>query len=143
MQERLRRKLRAGGAGAEHAIAGLRRTRARLATGRQAAGPPCGKAPSPAVVAKPTSQKSAMLRSYLHQVEKAQLSQDLLRQDGGGDDTPFTSEMLVRNFEQIALYNEYDGNFSGHGGASPCAAGKGLCTCRSSLVIASPVATPL
>ena len=72
-------------------------------------------APPPApVVAQPTSQKSAMLRSYLHQVEKAQLSQELLRQD-----TPFTSEMLARNFEQIALYNEYDGDFSGHGGASP------------------------
>ncbi|UOA31171.1 hypothetical protein DSM110093_00933 [Sulfitobacter sp. DSM 110093] len=80
---------------------------------------PAEPAPRPPEVAKPTSQKSAMLRSYLHQVEKAQLGQDLLRQDGGGPDTPFTSDMLARNFEQIALYNEYDGNFAGQGGASP------------------------
>ncbi|MEX3316989.1 DUF2927 domain-containing protein [Sulfitobacter sp. PS-8MA] len=73
----------------------------------------------PPKVARPTSQKSAMLRNYLHQVQKAQLEQGLLRRDGGGDDTPFTSDMLARNFEQIALYNEYDGNFAGRGGQSP------------------------
>ncbi|SDF55519.1 Protein of unknown function [Sulfitobacter delicatus] len=76
-------------------------------------------APRPPQVARPTSQKSAMLRSYLHQVEKAQLEQGLLRRDGGGEDTPFTADMLARNFEQIALYNEYDGNFAGRGGQSP------------------------
>lgn len=75
-------------------------------------------APAPEV-ARPTSQKSAMLRRYLHTVQKAQLEQGLLRQDGGGADTPFTSDMLARNFEQIALYNEYDGNFAGRGGQSP------------------------
>ena len=120
MQERLRRKLRAGGALALSML--LLACAEPAPVLQQVAKPqarPVAKPPSPAVVAKPTSQKSAMLRSYLHQVEKAQLSQDLLRQDGGGEDTPFTSDMLVRNFEQIALYNEYDGNFSGHGGASP------------------------
>lgn len=71
------------------------------------------------VVAKPTSQKSATLRQYLNQVQQAQLSQGLLRQDGGGADTPFTADMLARNFEKIAFYNEYDGNFSGKGGKSP------------------------
>ena len=75
-------------------------------------------APAPQV-ARPTSQKSAMLRSYLRDVEAAQLEQGLLRVDGGGPDTPFTSDMLARNFEHIALYNEYDGNFVGRGGASP------------------------
>ncbi len=35
------------------------------------------------VVAQPTSRKSASLRQYLNQVERAQLSQGLLRQDGG------------------------------------------------------------
>ena len=75
-------------------------------------------APAP-VVAKPTSEKSALLRQYLNQVQQAQLSQGLLRQDGGGVDTPFTPDILARNFEQIAFYNEYDGNFSGRGGASP------------------------
>ncbi|MGJ8618561.1 MAG: DUF2927 domain-containing protein [Sulfitobacter sp.] len=74
--------------------------------------------PAP-VVAKPTSEKSAALRSYLNQVQQAQLTQGLLRRDGGGADTPFTADMLVRNFEQIAFFNEYDGNFTGRGGASP------------------------
>ncbi|MCX7559069.1 DUF2927 domain-containing protein [Sulfitobacter sp. F26204] len=73
----------------------------------------------PPVVAQPTSQRSARLRQYLNQVERAQTSQGLLRQDGGGVDTPFTADTLVRNFEQIAFFNEYNGNFSGRGGASP------------------------
>lgn len=76
-------------------------------------------APAPPRVARPTSEASASLRSYLNQVQGAQLSQGLLRRDGGGIDTPFTNTMLARNFEQIAFYNEYDGNFSGRGGPSP------------------------
>jgi hypothetical protein len=79
---------------------------------------PANAAPPP-VVAKPTSEKSALLRQYLNQVQQAQLSQGLLRQDGGGADTPFTPDILARNFEQIVFFNEYDGNFSGRGGASP------------------------
>lgn len=79
--------------------------------------PPAPEAPPQ--VAKPTSEKSAQLRQYLNQVERAQLSQGLLRRDGGGVDTPFTANLLSRNFEQIAFFNEYDGNFSGRGGASP------------------------
>jgi len=71
------------------------------------------------VVAKPTSEASAQLRSYLNQVQGAQLSQGLLRRDGGGTDTPFTDTMLARNFENVAFYNEYNGDFSGPGGASP------------------------
>lgn len=71
------------------------------------------------VVARPTSEASAALRSYLNQVQNAQLSQGLLRRDGGGADTPFTSTMLARNFEQVAFFNEYDSNFRGRGGASP------------------------
>lgn len=74
---------------------------------------------APPKVAQPTSKASAELRSYLNQVQTAQLGQGLLRRDGGGADTPFTSTMLARNFEQIAFYNEYDGNFSGRGGPSP------------------------
>lgn len=75
-------------------------------------------APKPAV-ARPTSQKSAELRSYLAQVQRAQTSQGLLRRDGGGVDTPYTANVLARNFEQIAFFNEYNGTFSGRGGASP------------------------
>lgn len=75
--------------------------------------------PAPPVVARPTSEQSAQLRSYLNEVQKAQLTQGLLRQDGGGADTPFTADILARNFEQIAFYNEYNGDFTGRGGASP------------------------
>ncbi|MGJ8625804.1 MAG: DUF2927 domain-containing protein [Sulfitobacter sp.] len=74
--------------------------------------------PAP-VVARPTSEKSAAMRSYLNQVQTAQLSQGLLRRDGGGADTPFTADVLARNFEQIAFFNEYSGGFVGRGGASP------------------------
>ena len=79
---------------------------------------PVAPAPAPAV-ARPTSEKSAQLRQYLNQVQVAQLGQGLLRQDGGGEDTPFDPDILARNFEQIAFFNEYDGNFAGRGGASP------------------------
>ncbi|WP_227270601.1 DUF2927 domain-containing protein [Roseobacter weihaiensis] len=70
-------------------------------------------------VARPTSQASAALRSYLVQVQSAQLNQGLLRDDGGGPDTPFTADMLARNFEQIVFYNEYASALQGRGGKSP------------------------
>ncbi len=54
-----------------------------------------------------TSERSAALRRYLSQVQSSQLTSGLLRQDGGGPDTPFTSDMLARNFEQIVFFNEY------------------------------------
>lgn len=54
-----------------------------------------------------TSQESAALRSYLAQVQSSQLTQGLLRQDGGGPDTPYSADMLARNFEQIVFFNEY------------------------------------
>jgi hypothetical protein len=72
------------------------------------------KPPAP-VVAKPTSEKSAMLRSYFNDIQKNQLSQGLMRSDGGGGDTPFTADMLARNFEQIAFYNEYNATLTGKG----------------------------
>ncbi|MGJ8546904.1 MAG: DUF2927 domain-containing protein [Sulfitobacter sp.] len=80
---------------------------------------PAAAAPAPIKVAKPTSEASAQLRSYLAQVQTAQLSQGLLRRDGGAADAPYSAEMLARDFEQIAFYNEYDGAFSGAGGPSP------------------------
>jgi hypothetical protein len=68
---------------------------------------------------RPTSEESAALRSYLGQVQTAQLSQGLLREDGGGPDTPFTADMLARNFEDIVFYNEYASALQGRGGQSP------------------------
>ena len=80
---------------------------------------PATVAAPPPVVARPTSQASAELRSYFNQVQTAQLTQGLLRRDGGGVDTPFTADMLAANFERIAFFNEYNGNFTSRGGASP------------------------
>ncbi|ABG31592.1 DUF2927 domain-containing protein [Roseobacter denitrificans] len=68
---------------------------------------------------QPTSEKSAALRSYFVQVQAAQLRQGLLREDGGGPDTPFTPDMLARNFEDIVFYNEYASALQGRGGESP------------------------
>lgn len=68
---------------------------------------------------RPTSEESAALRSYLLQVQTAQLSQGLLREDGGGPDTPFTAAMLARNFERIVFFNEYESALQGRGGESP------------------------
>ncbi|MEM8579044.1 MAG: DUF2927 domain-containing protein [Pseudomonadota bacterium] len=65
--------------------------------------------PSVPVQTEPTSAKSAELRAYFASVQRAQLSQGLLRQDGGGPDTPFTPDMLARNFRRIAFFNEYGG----------------------------------
>ncbi|XDA99362.1 DUF2927 domain-containing protein [Sulfitobacter sp. LCG007] len=81
--------------------------------------PPPMERPVPIVAAAPTSQKSAELRRYFAQVQSAQLTQGLLRQDGGGPDTPFSAEMLARNFERLVFFNEYDRAFQGHGGPSP------------------------
>ena len=68
--------------------------------------------PDPVAVPPPppvraTSERSAALRSYLGAVQSSQLTQGLLRQDGGGPDTPFTATMLARNFEQIAFFDEF------------------------------------
>lgn len=74
--------------------------------------------PAPIAAVQPTSPESAALRAYFTQVQSAQLTQGLLRRDGGGPDTPFTAEMLTRNYLQIAFYNEYAGE-----GLAPGAAG--------------------
>lgn len=81
----------------------------------------CVSAPAPiarpALVARPAqlpppptqhTEASAEARAYYGQVQQALLSQDLLRTDGGGVDTPFTARMLADNFLRIALFNEYD-----------------------------------
>ena len=55
----------------------------------------------------PPSAESVALRAYYTRVERDLVSQGLLRQDGGGADTPFTARMLAENFIRIALYDEY------------------------------------
>ncbi|MEP1198868.1 DUF2927 domain-containing protein [Tateyamaria sp.] len=71
-----------------------------------------------AIPPRATSERSAALRQYLTQVQSSQLTSGLLRQDGGGPDTPFTADMLARNFERIVFFNEYGRNGAPRGGAS-------------------------
>ena len=52
--------------------------------------------------------QEAKLRKYYTRLEKRKTSLGLLRQDGGGADTPFDVDDIVEAFEQLAFYNEYD-----------------------------------
>ncbi|WP_417719400.1 DUF2927 domain-containing protein [Salipiger sp.] len=54
------------------------------------------------------SRASEDLKLYYARVQADLLAQGLLRTDGGGPDTPFTDTMLMRNFERIALAEEYE-----------------------------------
>lgn len=53
------------------------------------------------------SEASRALNTYYTRLQNDLLVQGLLRTDGGGPDTPYTADMLARNFEQIAFYDEY------------------------------------
>ena len=48
------------------------------------------------------------LRKYYTQLEERKISLGLLRQDGGGADTPFDVDDIAEAFGQLAFYNEYD-----------------------------------
>ena len=52
--------------------------------------------------------QEAKLRKYYSRLEERKTSLGLLRQDGGGVDTPFDVNDIVEAFEQLAFYNEYD-----------------------------------
>ncbi len=65
---------------------------------------PAPSTPAPAKV----SQASRALAGYYARVQADLLAQGLLRTDGGGPDTPFDAEMVVRNFERIAFFDEYE-----------------------------------
>jgi len=54
------------------------------------------------------SGESIALRQYYQRVLNDQLTRGLLRTDGGGSDTPYSADTLVRNFERIAFFNEYE-----------------------------------
>ena len=69
--------------------------------------------PVTAPVPAPPSEASAALRSYYSSVQADLLTRGLLRTDGGGPDTPFTPDMLARNFERIAFYDEYGNSGAG------------------------------
>ncbi|MGH1413955.1 MAG: DUF2927 domain-containing protein [Pelagimonas sp.] len=74
---------------------------------------PAGLVPPPTPIAVPAPPKtrsaaSKGLSDYYARVQNDLLVRGLLRTDGGGPDTVFTDTMLVRNFEQIALAEEYE-----------------------------------
>jgi hypothetical protein len=71
---------------------------------------PDGLKPVPPAEAPPRRRSLASkdLETYYARVQADLLTQGLLRTDGGGPDTPFTDTMLVRNFERIALAEEYE-----------------------------------
>lgn len=55
----------------------------------------------------PLSENSLAARAYYRRIETAALARGQLRTDGGGGDTPFDSADLVRNFERIAFFDEF------------------------------------
>jgi hypothetical protein len=62
----------------------------------------------PDTVTGPTrSAESLRLEKYYASMQSRLLAQGLLRTDGGGPDTPFSATTLVRDFEKIALFDEY------------------------------------
>lgn len=69
---------------------------------------PLAPAPAPVVlVDPPRSTASQELSLYYRRLQNDLLAQDLMRGDGGGVDTPFTAEMLARDFMRIALFDEF------------------------------------
>jgi hypothetical protein len=53
------------------------------------------------------SQSSRDLAAYYTRYEQQQRTKGLLRTDGGGIDTPYSTRDLTENFERIALFDEY------------------------------------
>jgi hypothetical protein len=61
--------------------------------------------PSPAPAGP--SAASRETEAYFAAQERGLRARGLLRTDGGGADTPFTADMVTRNFTRVALFNEY------------------------------------
>ena len=78
------------------------------ANDRPATAPPPQDAalPAPDAEAGPSSRSRALERHYAN-VQRSLLARGLLRTDGGGVDTPYDADDLLRNFERIAFYDEY------------------------------------
>lgn len=64
-------------------------------------------APPPQTRATERSAKSFEIERFFERVESGLLVRGLLRDDGGGPDAPFTSEMLARNFMSLAFSQEF------------------------------------
>ncbi len=74
--------------------------------------PPAGSdRPEPTTQIRPEpSANSQSLSRYYRRLEADLVAQDLMRTGGGGIDTPYTNTQLLRNFERIAFYDEYQRN---------------------------------
>lgn len=70
-----------------------------------ASGP--AEAPAAAVTDPPKDPESVALERHYARVEASLVARGLLRRDGGGPDTPFDADDLARNFQRIALFEEY------------------------------------
>lgn len=68
---------------------------------------PPSRSEEPAAEQTIRSDYSLALEQYYQRRQNDLRAQGLMREDGGGPDTPFTDEMLARNFVRIALYDEY------------------------------------
>lgn len=62
--------------------------------------------PAPETMPEPSAESDAVRRLFATQEETLR-ARGLMRTDGGGPDTPITSNMLVENFVRIALFEEY------------------------------------
>lgn len=74
--------------------------------------PRAGSAPptrpvQPHVTEPEPSAASAELAAYYRRLESDQVARGLMRTDGGGPDTPFTADDLVRDFETLVFSDEY------------------------------------
>ncbi|WP_345741720.1 DUF2927 domain-containing protein [Epibacterium ulvae] len=65
----------------------------------------------------PPSVASAELAQFYRGLEQDLLTRGLLRRDGGGPDTPYSDEDLLRNFETIAFFDEHFRQGLGSSGA--------------------------
>lgn len=90
--------IKAAAAGAVLALAGCIETTPRTAPQARPAGLDTG---------QPSAQSQALSRYYAR-MQADLLAQGLLRTDGGGPDTPYSADMLARNFERIAFFDEYE-----------------------------------
>ncbi|MGH1465905.1 MAG: DUF2927 domain-containing protein [Cognatishimia sp.] len=66
-------------------------------------------APTPVAVPLPATPSAASksIKRYYANLQNDLLAQGLMRDDGGGADTTYTADMLARNFERIAFYDEH------------------------------------
>ncbi|MFP4275217.1 MAG: DUF2927 domain-containing protein [Paracoccaceae bacterium] len=63
--------------------------------------------PPPEAEPAPRPPESRALAAYYKRLQTDLRARGLLRTDGGGPDTPYTETDLMRHFERIAFYDEY------------------------------------